>query len=75
VVVLQVGSCTSCVGPAHLVLKCKFGYHFPHPNQDDEVPPSGCKWVRDVVAIFSGHPMLGALGLRNYKLNRVSGNL
>ena len=44
------------------------------PIQDDEVPPSGCNWVRDVVAIFRRHPKLGALGLRNYRLNRASGS-
>ena len=46
----------------------------PHPCQDDEVPPSGCGWLRNLLAMFGGHPKLGAIGLKIGQFNTRGDN-
>ncbi|GAX77116.1 hypothetical protein CEUSTIGMA_g4562.t1 [Chlamydomonas eustigma] len=38
--------------------------------QDDQVPPSGCQWIRDVMSVFGAYPSVGAVGMKVYRLTK-----
>ena len=81
-IILQVGAhrhgCSAPPPLSHLLIpsflpsnhSVPITHSFP-PSQDDEVPPSGCVWLRDVLTIFGAYPRLGAVGLKIYQLNKV----